>query len=150
MHAPLRKKETMNEQTPVNAPEPLSRREARRQRRAESGNGWIVGVILIVLGGLFLAQNAGLYQFPISNWWALFILIPAISAFERALHLYRESGNQITNQMSGSLLLGIVLLFVTAGFLFNIGWTYFGPALIILVGMGILMNSLFTGKGGTV
>ena len=133
----------MNNQPPPNEkPEPLSRREARRQRRAESGSGWIIGVILIVLGGLFLTQNMGTFRIPINNWWALFILIPAIGTFERALHFYREANNQMTSQVSGSMLLGIVLTLVTLGFLFNIGWTYFGPILIILAGLGILFNSM--------
>ncbi len=95
-------------------------------------------------------QNLGTYKFPISNWWALFILIPAIGAFERAFRMYHEAENHFTNQMGAVLLVGVVLTLVTAGFLFNIGWTYFGPALIILVGMGILLNSMFAGKGGAV
>lgn len=143
----------MNEQTPVNAPEPLDRREARRQRRAERladpshAGSWITGIILIVLGGAFLMQNMGSYRFPLQNWWALFILIPAVGAFDTAFRSYRNSGT-FTNAARGSLLVGIVLTLVTAGFLFNIGWTYFGPVLIILVGLGILMNGMFMGKGG--
>lgn len=141
----------MNEQSSNSAP--LNRREARHQRRAERlanssrGGSWIAGVILIVLGGAFLLQNMGTYRFPISNWWALFILIPAFGAFEHALRMYREAGNQLTNQAGGSILTGIVLTLITAGFLFNIGWTYFGPALLILAGLGILVNSIFTGRG---
>ena len=142
----------MNEQS--SNPEPLDQHEARHQRRAERladpssrGGSWIAGLILIVLGGMFLLQNMGTYNFPINNWWALFILIPAFGALERALRMYHEAGNQFTNQMNGSLLTGIVLLLVTAGFLFNIDWTYFGPVLIILAGLGILMSSIFAGKG---
>ena len=142
----------MNDQIQNN--EPYDRREARRQRRAEhreargisGGSTWVAGLILILLGGAFLMQNVGMYKFPISNWWALFILIPAIGAFERALHFYREANNHVTSQVSGSALSGIVLTLVTFGFLFNIGWTYFGPALIILVGLGILFNSMILEK----
>ena len=138
----------MNDQSLPN--EPLDRREARRQRRearreARAGSGssaWIIGVILILLGGLFLMQNLGTFQIPVNNWWALFILIPAIGAFERAVHYYNEANNQITSQVSSSALLGMVLTLVTLGFLFNIGWTYFGPVLIILAGLGILFNSM--------
>jgi hypothetical protein len=103
---------------------------------------WIIGVILIVLGGMFLMQNTGLVPFRFGNWWALFILIPAIGAFDRALRYYRNAYHQITPQVSGSLLLGVVLSLVTLVFLFNIGWTYFGPALIILAGLGILLRSM--------
>jgi len=130
----------MNEQSQNN--QPLSRREARRQRRAESGNGWIMGVILIVLGGLFLMQNMGTFKMPISNWWALFILIPTIGTFQRAFQMYRDADNKMTSQVSGSILLGVVLSLVTLGFLFNIGWNYFGPSLIILAGLGILFNTM--------
>lgn len=134
----------MNEQPQHD--EPLSRREARRQRRAASGSGWIVGVILVVLGGLFLAQNTGTYNFPINNWWALFILIPTIGAFQRAMQQYRNANNQITTQVGGSALFGVVLILITLGFLLNIGWTYFGPILVILAGLGILFNSSISKK----
>lgn len=139
----------MNEQSQNN--EPISRREARRQRRAERiadpsrGGSWVAGIILIVLGGAFLMQNMGTYKFPISNWWALFILIPAVGAFDTAFRAYRHEG-AFTATARSSLLVGIVLTLVTLAFLFNIGWTYFGPALIILVGLGILMNGMFMGR----
>ena len=97
-----------------------------------------------MLGGLFLLQNSGALRIPLTSWWALFILIPALGAFERAWGVYRSAGNQITNQVSGSILLGIVLTLVTAAFLFNFGWTYFGPALIILAGLGILLNGMIS------
>lgn len=134
----------MNEQNQSN--KPLDAREIRRERRAErraersASGGWIMGVVLIALGGLFLMQNMGASRIPISNWWALFILIPALGAFERGIRYYREANNQLTSQASGSLLVGILLSLITAAFLFNIGWTYFGPVLIILVGLGILFN----------
>jgi hypothetical protein len=70
----------MNDQNPIQQ-EPLDRREARRQRRAERladpsrGSAWIVGLILIVLGTMFLMNNLGTFNIPIKNWWALFILL---------------------------------------------------------------------------
>jgi hypothetical protein len=48
--------------------------------------------------------------------------------------------------MSGSVLSGIVLTLLTLGFLFNIGWTYFGPILIILAGLGILFSGMLGRK----
>lgn len=137
----------MSEQIPVNTPEPLDQHEARRQRRADRlaapsrGGSWVAGIILIVLGGAFLMQNMGTYRFPLQNWWALFILIPAVGAFDTAFQTYRNTGT-FTSTARGSLLVGIVLTLVTAAFLFNLSWTYFGPALIILAGVGILMNGM--------
>jgi len=123
--------------------EPLDRREARHQRLADPsrGSSWIAGIILVVLGGIFLLQNMGSYRFPLQNWWALFILIPAVGAFDTAFRTYRHEGT-FTATARGSLLVGIVLTLVTAAFVFNISWTYFGPALIILAGLGILFNSM--------
>lgn len=137
----------MSEQS--NTPEPLDRREARRQRLADPSRGgsWIAGIILIVLGGMFLMRNMGNFAFPLDNWWALFILIPAIGAFDTAIRAYRQTG-AFTSAVRGSLLVGIVLTLVSAAFLLNIGWTYFGPALMILAGLGILFNSIVTGRDG--
>jgi hypothetical protein len=126
----------MNNQSPIND----------RQSEEPGRSSWIIGVILIVLGGSFLIQNMGLVSFRFMNWWAFFILIPAIGAFNRALRYYRNANNQFTSQVSGSFLLGVVLSLVAVSFLFNIGWTYFGPILIILAGLGILLKAMVDRK----
>lgn len=138
----------MNDQSPLNPgeTEPLSRREARRRRREArlSGGGgtWIAGLILIILGAAFLLQDMGTINIPFSNWWALFILIPAVASFDRAWRHYREADGRFNAPARNSLLVGILLTIVALGFLFNINWTYFGPALIILVGFGVLFNAM--------
>ncbi len=135
----------MTEQTPFPDPEPMSRREARRQQREQRradpsrGDGWIVGIILIVLGGLFLMRTMGT-DVPLTNWWALFILIPAVGALSAAWRMYLDAGYQLNAQARGSLLVGLVLTFITFMFLFGISWTYAGPILIIVVGILILIN----------
>lgn len=132
--------------------EPFDRRESRRQRRTErraalgapTGSGALVlGLLLIVLGGAFLMQNMGTFFFPWKNWGALFILIPAIGALERAYRFYHNANNQLTNQAFGALLVGLVLIIVTAMILFNLKWGLNGPILVIVVGIGILFNALF-------
>jgi hypothetical protein len=139
----------MTEQSPIHVPEPLDRREALRQRRAQHladpsrAGSWVVGLILIVLGALFLMRNTGTYDFPLKNWWALFILIPAIGAFDTALRTFRSAGNQLNAPTRSSVLVGTVLTFVTFMFLFDLSWTYFGPLLIILVGIAIIFNYTF-------
>ena len=134
----------MTEQTPY--PEPISPREARRLRREarradpSREGAWVVGLILIILGGLFLVRNTGTWDIPFTNWWALFILIPAFGSFSAAGRMYRDAGNRLNNAARSSLLVGLVLTFVTIMFLFEINWTYVGPILIILVGVGIIFN----------
>jgi hypothetical protein len=72
----------MNDQSPMkdSQPEPLSRREARQQRREARNAGaggltWVAGILLIVLGIAFLMDNLGSFSIPLDNWWALFVLI---------------------------------------------------------------------------
>ncbi len=135
----------MTEQTPLPEPDPMSRREARRQRREQRladpsrGGTWIVGIILIILGGLFLMRTSGIADIPLTNWWALFILIPAVGALSAAWRTYQEEG-RLTGPARGSLLVGLVLAFITFMFLFEISWTYMGPLLIIGVGIAIIIN----------
>jgi hypothetical protein len=137
----------MKDQSPIDQnPDPFDRREARRQRRAERlanpSRGWIAGVILIVIGAILLLQNTGI-NIPLRNWWSLFILIPAIGALSNALRLYQDADNQLTPAARSSLFGGLVLLLITAMFLFNLSWTLFGPVILILVGLGILLNGMF-------
>jgi len=135
----------MNEQSPLPAPERLSRHEARRLRREQrladpsQGGAWIVGIILIILGGMFLMRTTGIWAVPLTNWWALFILLPAVGAYSTAWHIYQEEG-RLNGPARGSLLVGLVLTFVTLMFLFEISWTYIGPILIIVVGIALILN----------
>ncbi len=138
----------MNDQLPN---EPFDRREARQQRRearraalgtSNRGSTWVAGLIMILLGVAFLLRTTGSFIFPLNNWWALFILIPAVGAFDSAIRLYRNADNQITGPALGSLLVGLVLTFVTASFLFNLNWSFFGPILLILAGIGILATAM--------
>ena len=138
----------MNEQFQDN--EPIDRHEARRQRREErrevGGNNWIAGVILVVLGGIFLMRNIGIFHFTFTNWWALFILIPALSSLDKAFRAYRNAGNQLTSHARNSLLVGLFLTFLSASFLFSFDWSYFGPILLILAGAGVLFTAMLPVK----
>lgn len=142
----------MNDQSPMN--QPFDRREARRQRRESRraalgapsrGGTLILGTILVLLGVAFLMQNMG-FIFPFKNWGALFILIPAFGAFDRAWRIYRNAGDQLNAQVGGAILVGLVLTIVTGLILFDLNWTFFGPLLIILTGAGILVNSMLSEK----
>ena len=129
-------------------PETLDRHAARHQRREErraargAGNGgaWVGGVVLIVLGIVFLLQNTG--AFSLENWWALFILIPALGAFGRARSNYQDAGGRLTAAVRSALMGGVVLTVVAAAFLFNLNWGLLGPVLILLAGIGLLINGL--------
>ncbi len=115
--------------------------ERRRDHRLAYTSGWIGGAILIALGILLLLQN--LTGFSLDNWWALFILIPAAGAFGRAWQGYQNAGGRLSGEAGRSLFGGILLLLITAIFLFGWSWTIFGPALLILAGASLLFTSAF-------
>lgn len=123
-------------------PEDYDRREARRQRIDErrarrSGGSWVVGAVLILVGIFIMLEN--LTSFTLENWWALFILIPAVGAFGNAWRTYQSAG-RLSAAARASLISGFILTMVTAFFLLNLNWTVLGPVLLILAGIGLLVN----------
>jgi hypothetical protein len=131
-------------------PEVYDRRTARRQRLEERrmrrtsryGGSWIWGSLLILLGFFILLQN--LTSFYLENWWALFIMIPAVGAFGNAWRVYQSDG-RLSAPARFSLLGGLVLTMLAAMFLLNLSWVVLGPILLILVGFGVLMNTMLPG-----
>lgn len=121
-----------------------SRRERRAERRAHRHDAtpWLGGVILIVLGLIFLAQNFGVAT--LNNWWALFILIPAVGAFSAAWRRYQAAGESLTSDALGSLIGGLILTAVSLTFLFNLKLGANGnlvwPILLILGGVAVLLQ----------
>ena len=118
---------------------------AGRGRRGQSG-AWIGGAVLVVLGIVFLLQNLGSNNFFLNNWWALFILIPAIGAFERAMRMYRDAGNRFTRGVRSATISGSILLLITFVFLFNLDLSLLGPAILIIIGLSMLANSMLANK----
>ncbi len=109
-----------------------------------SGHGgknpaWIPGLILIGIGVIFLLNN--LTGFQINNWWALFILIPAVSSLGNALRVYRNTG-RLGDDGRGSLIGGLIMLLVASTFLFSWNWAYIWPAFLVIGGIGLLMGAL--------
>lgn len=116
------------------------RRASRIERRAvrHENAPWLGGLILIALGIIFLLQNTGLFY--LQNWWALFILIPAIGSFGAAYAVYRNNGNRLNAAVRGSVLGGIVFTLISGAFLFGVNFSIFWPVLLILAGVGLLLN----------
>jgi 4-hydroxybenzoate polyprenyltransferase len=114
-------------------------REERRAQRGSNNTAWVGGVILIVLGVIFLLQS--MRGFYLNNWWALFILIPAVGSFADAWNRYRQDG-RLSRRVRGGLISGCVFLLITAAFLFNWNWGLVLPVLLIVWGITLLLNSL--------
>jgi len=117
------------------------RREELRAGRPEIT--WIFGGVLIIIGIFVLLQNMKIVS--LNNWWAFFILIPAIGAFASAWRAYQNTQGHLTVAARGSLMVGFILTMVTAIFLFNLNWMILGPVLLILAGIGILINAIIPG-----
>ncbi len=109
------------------------------QSRRSSG-GWIIGVILVILGLVFLVQSFTT-GFTLQNWWALFILIPALGSLGSAWNIYRSQG-RFSQAVRGPLVGGLILLLVTAIFVFNLDWGKVWPAFLIIAGAGMLFSAL--------
>ena len=139
---------TPTESAPTPAPDwrELRQQERAERRAARHGGGaagsynWAGGLILIVLGGIFLLQNMNLLG-TFDNWWALFILIPAIGSFASAWSHYRRTGGQWNSSVTGSVIGGLVLTSVAGAFLldWNIGQLW--PIFLIIGGLSVLLGA---------
>lgn len=115
-------------------------RAARRAERHAGGYSWVGGVVLILLGAIFLLQNTGLMR-GFDNWWALFILIPAVGAFASAWRMYQHAGNAWTPAATGPLLGGLVLSSLAAMFLFGLDIGMWWPLFLIGGGVAALLGA---------
>jgi hypothetical protein len=122
------------------------RRAARAQYRAErraaryaGGGALIGGVALIAFGVIIMLQNMGVVQ--LHNWWALFILIPALGSFATAYGAYRTNGGRLNSMVRGSIIGGLVFTAIAATFLFELNLSLLLPAVLILAGVGMLVNT---------
>jgi hypothetical protein len=105
--------------------------------RQQNSSSWIPGLILVLIGFIFLAAN--LWDFELENWWALFILIPAFGNFNSAYEKYQRTG-RLTRGARSSMGWGIFFVILSATFLFNISWNLMWPILLILLGIGFIIN----------
>ena len=116
-----------------------ARHEARWQRHAGRHYGWIGGSFLVLLGVALLLENMGIPFF--TNWWALFILIPAGWAYVGAWDIYQDNG-RFTRGGASSLTVGILLTLLAFVFLLNIAVNLFWPVLLIAGGVALLLTGL--------
>ncbi len=103
---------------------------------------WAIGVIVIVVGVIFLAKNLGWTGpgWAFDNWWALFILIPTFGSLAGAWRAYRANGGRLNGDVARALMIGLLLLAVTVIFLLELNWGKVWPVLLVIVGIGLLMG----------
>ena len=97
-------------------------------------------MVLIGIGIIFLISNTT--NWHLDNWWALFIMIPAISNFSKAWGSYRRHG-RFNRSARGSLTGGLILTLVSSAFLFSLDWGLIWPLFLIIGGLSALMGGWF-------
>jgi hypothetical protein len=112
----------------------------RRPKKSDGGSNVLAGVALVTVGVLFLLANT--IGFTLNNWWALFILIPAVGNFQRAWHIRQRNG-RFTHGARGSITGGLILTFVAFTFLFSWDWGTIWPVFLIIGGLGALFGGFF-------
>ncbi len=111
---------------------------ARIYSKQRDTGKWALGIVLILLGAVFMLQNIGVLI--LHNWWALFIMIPAITSFSTAYSQYRRNGNRLSYAVRGSLIGGCGFSLLTAAFLFDISFGIIWPLALIAGGIVLLIN----------
>jgi cobalamin biosynthesis protein CobD/CbiB len=140
----VERKKMNDNSNPNNMSNRLESRWERRQerRRMRYGGGeWILGILLIAVGAFIYLQSMNIYT--LNNWWALFILIPALGAFLNAWRAYRASEGRLTRRARGSFIAGVGFTLVAVVFLLGLNWTLYGPILLVLAGVGLIVNGMF-------
>jgi len=103
-------------------------------------NEWL-GVALIALGVVFFAGSY--FGYELRNWWALFILIPAVGSLSTAWYAWK-AGHM--SAATSQLTLGLVMVSVAAIFLVDMPWRLAWPVLFIVAGLGLLLPRLASGR----
>ena len=109
--------------------------EEKTNSSKRKDDGMTSGLILIAVGIIFLVMQYG--GFHINNWWALFILIPVFTAWNRAIRTSIEAG-EITEESVQAITGSLFPLFVASIFLFNWDWGRVWPGFIIIAGVNAL------------
>ncbi|MCB9419864.1 MAG: hypothetical protein H6667_08670 [Ardenticatenaceae bacterium] len=114
--------------------------EEEKSPGQHSDANWVPGIILIAIGVIFLFTN--LTGFHLDNWWALFIMIPAVKNFGSAWNSYQRHG-RFTKSARGSITGGLILTLVASAFLFGLDWGLVWPFFLIIGGVAALFNGWF-------
>jgi len=117
--------------------EPTTNQDVDLKKPKRSSDSIGFAIVLILLGFLFLAQQIG--DFSFDNWWALFILIPVLSAFGAAARIWQGRG-RFTFAVWSTFYGGLFPLLVAVMFLFNLDWGDFWPLFIVLGGFGMFVG----------
>lgn len=116
--------------------------EPNKDNKSQSSNLWL-GIIFIFGGIAVLLNQLDLLSFEL-NWWALFIMLPAAGMLNGAYNRFRSHGNVFSMDVAFTALIGFFLVALSFSLLvgasWNINWSLFWPAIIILIGLGMIFG----------
>ena len=98
----------------------------------------MAGALLLAIGVLYMLQVLGLLP-PFSNWWAMFLLLPALGCFSAAIGAYRRHENW-AGQALGLVIAGLLFVGLAAVFFFDLDIRWFGPLFLIVAGILLLVG----------
>lgn len=98
---------------------------------------WIPGIVLILLGTVFLLRNV--FDIDIENWWAVFILFPALGNLMSAYTQYRASG-QFDRKVRSHAFWGLFFVMLASAFFFGLDFGLIWPVFLILGGLALLLG----------
>ena len=103
---------------------------------------WL-GLIFIGGGAIALLNQMDILSLKL-NWWALFILIPAIGSFSGAYNRYRAINNLFDMSVMMPALIGLFLIALAFNLLVGNGWNFnwglYMPIIFILIGLGMIFG----------
>ncbi len=106
---------------------------------------WIWGIVLVLLGLVFLMGNFGWLNIG-GNWWAIFFFIPTIGAWSGAWNQYQNNGGRMTSGVISALTWGALPGVMGLIFLFDLSWNIFWPLILIFAGISTLVSSQKRGE----
>lgn len=122
------------EEQPVGTQTPVP----AKPKKKSSGVIW--GLIFIIGGIILFTQQLG-WLGPRYNWWALFILVPALASFGGAFTAFQETG-KFNAGVRGGIGGGIVLLTLSFMFLIGLDWAKWWPLMVLAGGLSIFLEGL--------
>lgn len=119
------------------------KRRASRACCTSGKSGLSGGMMLVVVGTLLLLSRTTGFNIFFPNWWALFILWPALKGVGEAQQKYRANGG-LSRRQSEKLGWSLIMGIVASIFLFNLSWALFVPLMLISIGISTLLGRALT------
>lgn len=102
---------------------------------------WI-GVVVVIIGGLLLANNLG-YDLGLErlhNWWALLLFIPSAGKLHEAWSNLQAGFHLGHASVREPLITAVAFILVAVIFLMGLSWMTWWPVFLILGGLSLLMS----------